>query len=243
MCPSSLYCGDCLSVMNDLDDKSIDMVLADLPFGVTQNTWDKVIPFDLLWKQYKRICKPNAAIVLMGTQPFISKLITSNIKMFRYDFIWHQNKSTGFLNAKIMPLRKHCHIAVFYNKTPIYNPQKTFGHKPVNGYTKHTTDGSNYGSTKTGISGGGSTERYPTSVLNFPVVNNDSKEKFHPTQKPVSLGEYFVKTYTNAQNLVLDNACGSGSFLVAAKNLDRRFIGIDIDQDMINICKKRLEIL
>src|SRR5690606_33568674 len=187
--------------------------------------WDQIIPFDKLWEQYNRIIKDNGAIVLTAVKPFSAMLIMSNPKMYRYDIIWRKNKSTGFLNAKKMPLRQHEEILVFYKKTPTYNPQKTTGHKPANSYTKHTSDGTNYGKTKTGISGGGQTDRYPTSVLDIKVMNNDDPNKFHPTQKPVELFEWLIKTYTNEGDIVLDNCMGSGTTAVACLNTNRNYIG------------------
>lgn len=228
--------------MKDIPDNYVDMVLCDLPYGITANNkWDVVIPFEKLWEQYKRVTKDNAAIVLTAAQPFASQLIMSNLKMFKYDFVWEKNKSTGFLNAKKMPLRKHELILVFYKKLPTYNPQKTKGHKPVNAYKKNTSDGSNYGVTKTGIKGGGQTDRYPTSILKFPVVNNDSKDKTHPTQKPIDLFSYLIKTYTNEDMIVLDNCIGSGTTAIACKNLDRNFIGIELDQEYCNIARENLK--
>lgn len=233
--------GDCLEVMKSIPDESVDMILCDLPYGVTaQNKWDVIIPFDELWTAYKRITKKNAAIVLTATQPFASQLIMSNPKMFRYDLIWEKNKSTGFLNAKKMPLRRHELVLVFYRKSPIYNPQKTTGHKPVNSFTKHTSDGTNYGQTKVGIKGGGQTDRYPTSILEFPVVNNDSESKSHPTQKPVELFEWLIKTYTREGMVVLDNCLGSGTTAVACKNLNRRYIGIEKDEGYWKTATERL---
>ena len=238
---NKIICEDCFQAMAKIPDHSVDMILCDLPYGVTtQNKWDVILPFDQLWSNYKRIAKVNAAIVLTATQPFASQLIVSNPKMFRYDLIWEKNKVRGFLNANKMPLRSHESILVFYSKLPAYNPQKTTGHKPVNSYTKHSTDGSNYGKTKTGISGGGQTDRFPTSVIKIPVVNNDSKEKFHPTQKPVVLFEYLIKTYTNSGDIVLDNCIGSGTTAVACVNTGRRFIGIDADEKYCEIAKSRL---
>ncbi len=232
--------GDCLEVMKVIPDKYIDMILCDLPYGVTaQNPWDEVISFDPLWAEYKRIIKNNAAVVLTAIQPFASQLITSNINMFRYDLIWEKNKSTGFLNAKKMPLRKHEHILVFYKKLPTYNPQKTFGHKAVNSYNK-INDGTNYGKTKIGVKGGGQTDRYPNSILKIPVVNNDSEERFCSTQKPVALFEYLIKTYTNPGNIVLDSCVGSGTTCIAARNLGRQFIGIEKDPIFCEIAQKRL---
>jgi DNA modification methylase len=166
--------GDCIEVMKGIPDAVVDMVLTDLPYQVTaRNSWDVIIPFEPLWKEYERITKQNAAMVFTATQPFAAQLIMSNPKIFKYDLIWRKNKVHGHLNAKKMPLRNHESIMVFYRKPPSYTPQKTTGHKPVNSYTHHV-DSSNYGPTKHGFSGGGSTERYPVSVLDFPVLNNDS---------------------------------------------------------------------
>lgn len=233
--------GDCLEVMPQIEPESIDLILCDLPYGVTaRNKWDQIIPFDKLWKEYVRVAKKNAAIVLTATQPFASQLIMSNPQLFRYDLIWAKNKKTGFLNAKKMPLRAHESIVVFYQKLPVYNPQKTTGHKPVNSYTKHTSDGTNYGETLKGIKGGGQTDRYPTSVLHFPVVNNDSKEKLHPTQKPVELFEWLIKTYTDEGMLVLDNCIGSGTTAIAAMQTNRRFIGIENNETYHRVACNRI---
>jgi site-specific DNA-methyltransferase (adenine-specific) len=233
--------GNCLDIMKELPDKSVDMVLCDLPYGVTaRNKWDKIIEPAALWSSYTRVCKPNAAIVLFAAQPFASIMVASNPKEFRYDWIWEKNKSTGFLNAKKMPLRKHEHLLVFYRKVPTYHPQKTTGHSPVHKFVKNTSDGNNYGQTKLGVSGGGSTERYPSSVLRFPVINNDNPEKFHPTQKPVELCEYLIKTYTNEGDTILDNTMGSGSTGVAALRTGRKFIGIEQDKKYFDKALKRL---
>jgi DNA modification methylase len=233
--------GDCLDLMSDIPDATVDMVCSDLPYGVTaRNEWDKVIDLEKMWEQYNRITKPTAAIVLFASQPFTTQLINSNLKNFRYDLVWEKNKSTGFLNAKVMPLRMHEQVLVFYRKKPIYNPQKTTGHKPVNRYTKNTSDGTNYGETKIGRKGGGSTERYPTSILKFPVINNDDPEKFHPTQKPVELLEFLIKSYTNEGDTVLDNAAGSGSTCIAAINTKRRYIGIEGDPEFYKKALQRI---
>jgi site-specific DNA-methyltransferase (adenine-specific) len=226
-----------------IKEKSIDMVLCDLPYETTNQPWDKMIPFEPLWNEYTRIIKDNGAIVLTCVEPFRSKLIMSNLKMFRYDLIWEKNKSTGFLNAKKQPLRKHESIAVFYKKQPVFNPQKTTGHKPVNSYTKHTSDGNNYGKTKKGISGGGQTDRYPTSILKFNVVNNDNPDKIHSAQKPIELLEYLIRTYTNEGDLILDNAMGSGNTCIAARNLKRDYIGIEKYQDFFLDAQEKIEIV
>lgn len=209
--------------------------------GTTKNKWDEIIPLEPLWKEYKRVIKDKGAIVLFAVKPFSAQLIMSNPKMYRYDIIWSKNKSTGFLNAKRMPLRSHEEILVFYKKLPTYHPQKTTGHKPTNSYTKHTSDGSNYGKTKQGITGGGNTDRYPTSILEIPVMNNDDKDKFHPTQKPVKLLEWLVETYTNENEIVLDTCMGSGTTAVACKNTDRQFIGFELDKEYIHLANKRLK--
>ena len=226
-----------------IKEKSIDMVLCDLPYETTNQTWDKMIPFEPLWNEYTRIIKDNGAIVLTCVEPFRSKLIMSNLKMFRYDLIWEKNKSTGFLNAKKQPLRKHESIAVFYKKQPVFNPQKTTGHKPVNSYTKHTSDGNNYGKTKKGISGGGQTDRYPTSILKFNVVNNDNPDKIHSAQKPIELLEYLIRTYTNEGDLILDNAMGSGNTCIAARSLKRDYIGIEKYKDFFLDAQEKIEIV
>lgn len=236
---NNIICGDCLSVMRKIPDAAIDMILCDLPYGITnRNKWDVIIPFAPLWRQYNRIIKPTGVIALTATQPFASELINTNIDFFRYDLIWVKNKSTGFLNANKMPLRSHESILIFYKNPPIYSPQKTTGHKPVNSFTKNKSDGLNYGETKLGIKGHNQTDRYPTSVLDFPVVNNDSSEKIHPTQKPVALFEYLIKTFSNEGDTVLDSCIGSGTTAVACKISKRNFIGIELDMDF---CKKATE--
>lgn len=240
----TLLQGDCLEIMKKIPDGSIDMVLTDPPYGTTQCRWDSIIPFEPMWEQLKRITKKNSAIVLMACQPFTSALVMSNPKMFRYDWVWKKNKSTGFLNAKKMPLRNKEDILVFYSSLPTYNPQKTIGHKPVNSFTKHTSDGETMGKTKIGWKGGGSTERYPTCVQEFNVVNQDGTSddgKFHPTQKPVALMEYLIKTYTNENETVLDFTMGSGTTGVAAIKCNRKFIGIEHNTEYFSIAKNRIE--
>ena len=233
--------GDCLELMKNIPSKSIDMILCDLPYQVTRQKWDVIIPFKLLWEQYERIIKDNAAIVLTATEPFRSKLIMSNPDLFKYDLIWVKNNSTGFLNAKKQPLRQHESILVFYRKPPTFNPQKTNGHKPVNTYTHN--QGANtliYSETKRGFKGGGQTDRYPTSVLNFSVVGN-GKNKHHSNEKPVALMEYLIKTYTDKGDTVLDNCAGSGSTLVAAKNAGRQFIGIEKEKKYYDVILNRMQ--
>lgn len=224
--------------MAKLLDNSIDMVLCDMPYGVTQNKWDTPLNLDDMWQQYERVIKSNGVIVLFGQGMFSSRLMLSNPTLYRYTLIWKKTTSTGFLNSKRQPLRCHEDILVFYKASPTYNPQMTNGHRPVHTYTKHTSDGTNYGKTKTGISGGGSTSRYPTSIIEF--ATDKQKEHFHPTQKPITLLEWLILTYTNPGEAVLDNCCGSGSTLVAANNTGREYIGIDIDHQYIKVSEKRL---
>lgn len=234
----NLIKGNCLEKMKDIEDKSIDMILCDLPYGTTQNKWDSIIPLDKLWEQYCRVIKDNGAIVLFAQTPFDKVLGCSNLKMLKYEWIWEKTSATGHLNAKKMPMKAHENILVFYKKLPTYNPQKTTGHTPVHSYTKHQDDGSNYGKTLIGISGGGSTERYPRSVQVFKT--DKQKEALHPTQKPVDLLEYLIKTYTNENETVLDNCMGSGSTGVACINTNRNFIGIELDDNYFNIAKNRI---
>lgn len=229
--------GDCLERMKEISDGSVDMILTDPPYGTVACAWDSIVDLDLMWEQLKRIIKPNGAIVLMGNEPFTSKLVCSNLKDFKYRWDWKKNKSTGFLNAKKQPLRCIEDLCVFYSKQPTYNPQKTTGHKPVNTFTKHTSDGETMGKTKLGISGGGQTDRYPTNCIDhIPVMNNDKSHgvKIHPTQKPIELMEYMIRTYTNKGETVLDFTIGSGSTILAADNLGRNAIGIEM-----GVCEKK----
>lgn len=238
MIDDGFYCMDCFDGMPQIDDKSIDMILCDLPYGTTQCSWDVVIPFEPLWEEYKRIIKDSGAIVLFGMEPFSSYLRISNIEMFKYDWIWDKVKGTGFLNAKKQPMRNHEIISVFYKNQCKYHPQMTAGHKPIHNYTKHSSDGDCYGKTKTGISGGGSTERYPRSIQVFSADTQISS--IHNTQKPVELCEYLIKTYTDVGDLVLDSCAGSCSTGVACHNTGRRFIGFEKDKDIFEKANKRL---
>lgn len=212
--------------MKQIADESVDMIFCDLPYGVTaRNRWDTIIPPDKLWRQYERIIKPDGAILLFGQDKFTARMMLSNERMHHYNIIWQKTTPTGFLNANRMPLRSHEDIMVFYKNLPTYHPQKTVGHTPVHSYTKHTSDGSNYGDTQLGVSGGGSTERYPTSVWRF--ATDKQKEALHPTQKPLELCRYAIRTFSNPGGLVLDNCCGAGSIPLAAKLEGRHYIGMD----------------
>lgn len=234
---------DCLKAMKDISNKSIDMILCDLPYGLTQNKKDIIIPFEPLWKEYERIIKDNGAIVLFAQGKFYIDLINSNKKLFRYDLIWNKVLTSGFLNAKRMPLRQHEQIAIFYKKLPTYNPQMEEGkplHSKGKSYLTKETKNQNYGKFNV-IEDlrAGTTEKYPTSILNFKKAHPSIAK--HPTEKPVELLEYLIKTYTNEEDLVLDNCMGSGSTGVACKHLNRKFIGIEIDEKYFEIAKKRIE--
>jgi len=222
--------------MPEIPDKSIDMILCDLPYGTTQCKWDAVIPFESLWREYRRLIKDKGAIVLTATQPFASQIVISNLDLFKYEWIWKKPMGQGFLNAKSQPLRNHEQILVFYNKQPTYNPQFTKG-KPYK--QKQGDHGTNYGkrgknvkeviTINEGI-------RYPLTVQDF----NYDKDKVHPTQKPVELFEYLIRTYTNEGDLVLDNCIGSGTTAVACINTKRNFIGIELEEKYYKIALERI---
>lgn len=232
-----LYNGDCLELMKDIPDGSIDMILCDLPYGTTQCKWDNIIPFEPLWEQYNRIIKNNGAIVLFGTEPFSSTLRLSNLKNYKYDWIWDKVKGTGFLNAKRQPMRNHELLSVFYKKQCLYNPQKTFGHKLKKSYRSKELQTDVYGEMKNDYTYE-STERYPRSIQVFHTDTQNSS--LHPTQKPVALCEYMIKTYTNENEIVLDNCLGSGSTGIASINTNRKFIGMELDNTYFNIAKERI---
>lgn len=236
---TKLIHGDCLECMGDIPDKSVDMILCDMPYGTTQNKWDTVIPLDRLWYIYKRIIKDNGAIVLFSQQPFTAALVNSQPQLFRYEMIWHKTLATGFLNANRMPLRAHENILVFYNKLPTYNPQKTHGHKRKVSTAEHKRNSKKttvYGAHKANTYD--STDRYPTSVMTYST--DKQKAAYHAAQKPVALLEYLIRTYTNEGETVLDNCMGSGSTGVACVNTGRNFIGIEIDDNYFNIAKERI---
>ena len=222
-----------------IPDNSIDMILADLPYGTTQNNWDSVITLDELWKQYERIIKDNGAIILTADGKFTFKLYNSNPKLFRYKLIWNKKNPTGFLNANRMPLRQHEDILVFYKKLPNYNPIMEIRGKPrqKGSYNKREGNGDMcYGSFDNIEKY--NNEYYPTSILTF--SNANQKEKMHPTQKPVNLFEYLIKTYTNENDIVLDNVMGSGTTAVACLKTNRRFIGFEKDKEYYNKAIKRI---
>ena len=240
--------GNCLEAMKNIPNKSIDMILCDLPYGTTQNEWDSVIPLNKLWEQYERIIKDKGVIVLTSQGIFTYKLILSNEKLFKYKMVWIKSKATNFLNAKVQPLRKHEDICVFYKKQPTYNPQKTLGEAYDKWFRKDQHTGS-YGLFETRhVKSNG--ERYPSDIIYFKTAESEG-EVYHPTQKPISLGRYLIKTFTNSGDLVLDNTCGSGSFLVSAVLEGRNFIGIELNKenilhhkhkvDMLKVCNERIE--
>lgn len=230
--------GDCLKVMPKFPDHSIDMILCDLPYGTTQNNWDSVIPLDKLWNEYERIIKTNGVIALTSQGIFTAKLIMSNPSLFKYKIVWVKSKSTNFLNAKKQPLRKHEDICIFYKKQPSYNPQMTPGLPFNKGFRKNQLTGSYGDFNSVEVKSNG--DRYPYDVIYFKTAESEG-EVFHPTQKPVELGRYLIKTFTQPGNIVLDNACGSGSFLVSAVLENRKYIGIEKNQETYLHKHKRVD--
>ena len=231
---NTLFEGDCLDVMAKIPTASIDMVLCDLPYGTTQNKWDSVIDLDRLWDAYHRVVKSDGAIVLTSQGIFTAKLMLSNERHFKYKLAWEKSKPTNFLNAKKQPLRKHEDVCVFYRKQPTYNPQMSIGLPYDKGVRKDQLSGS-YGDFKPRhVKSSG--ERYPTDVVYFKTAESEGAV-WHPTQKPVDLARYLIRTYTNAGDLVFDNSFGSGSFLVAAALEGRDFCGIEKNED-VHLFKK-----
>ena len=247
-----LWQGDCLELMNNIPDKSVDMIFTDLPYNTTQNSWDCMIDLNKLWEQYKRIIKEHGCIALWGQAPFSHVLACSNLKQYRYEWIIEKTKATGHLNAKKMPMKAHENvlifseleetpetIQVFYEKLPTYTPQMTEGHTPVHSYTKHSSDGGCYGKTQIGWSGGGSTQRYPRDVLQFKW--DTQKSSLHPTQKPLTACEYFIRTYTNEGDVVLDSCAGSMTTAIACVNTKRKCIAIEKDENYYKIGCDRVD--
>lgn len=237
-----LYQGDCLEILPKLNTQ-ISAVIADPPYGKLNKKckWDNVINIQRMWECLKPFCKENTPIILFAQEPYTSMLIVSNIKMFKYKLFWHKTTLNGYLNAKRQPLRCIEEILVFYKKQCTYNPQKSMGHKPMNSYRKRVEISNNtvcYGKTTKEISGGGSVERYPTQVLTF--KSDKQTMNLHPTQKPLSLMEYLIKTYTNEGDTVLDFCMGSGTTGKACQNLNRDFIGIELGEVNFQIAQTRL---
>ena len=230
-----LYNGDCLKVMDELIEEGVkvDCIFTDPPYGTTVCKWDTVIPFDKMWSRLNKLIKPNGAICLFGSQPFTTTLNNSNLKMYKYEWIWIKNNSTGFQMANKRPLKKHELISVFYKKQPTYNPQGLISYGKLNkrgGVVQNWEDMkvNKYIQSYT---------NYPTQLLEFSY----DKNKIHPTQKPVALLEYLIRTYTNKSEIVLDFTMGSGSTGVACMNTDRKFIGIELDKNYFDIASKRIE--
>ena len=229
-----LHKGDCLEVMQDIETGSVDAIITDPPYGTTACKWDSVIPFEPMWEQLNRIIKPNGAIVLFGSEPFSSALRMSNIKNYKYDWIWNKSRPTGFLNAKKQPLRKTENVSVFYKKQPTYNRQFKKVKKKI---FKRSKGGATYGNQKsipTNVSNEG--KENPYTLIDFKCINGK-----HPTQKPVALMEYLIKTYTNQGEVVLDFTMGSGSTGVACVNTKRSFIGIEQDDKYFTIAQDRID--
>lgn len=233
---NKIYCEDCLTGMQKIDTESIDMILCDLPYGKTHSKWDVIIPCDLLWEQYERIIKPHGAIVLTATEPFSSLLISSNLKLFRYDLIWQKNHPKGHLNAKRMPLRGHEQILIFYKKPPHYHPEMRTG--------KYRQKGGNNAMDGTGVYGKAgdytvfNDQYYPTSIVN--ISNAIQTGKIHPNEKPVELFEYLIRMYSDKNSIVMDNCMGSGTTAIACLNTDRIFIGFENDYKYYCLANKRI---
>ena len=233
----NLFKGDCLIEMAQIKSCSIDMILCDLPYGITKNGWDIIIPFDKLWEHYNRIIKDNGAVVLFGSQPFTSLMITSNLKNFRYCLVWEKNKFSDFLNAKRKPMKTNEDIAIFYKKQPTYNPQYWYSTPYTRWNTQSAVDKqTNYGNHKENFVESLDGKRLPTTVLKF----NRIERPKHPTQKPVDLLEWLIKTYSNEGEVVLDNCMGVGSTGVACKNLKRSFIGIELNDLYFDIANESI---
>lgn len=228
------YNDDCLEVMKTFADKSVDVVISDLPYGSTACVWDNIIPFDELWFQYKRICKYN--VVLFGSQPFTTTLIMSNLKYFKYSYVWEKNFSTNFFHAKRMPLRKTEDICVF--EKGLYFPQKTQGHQPTQSAKGLSTGKLWHGTNKRDYAGG-DTSRYPTNIIKINTV--DPKKRIHPTQKPIELLEYLIKTHSTENMVILDNCAGSGTTAIACENTNRRWICIEKDQKYSDLGIRRID--
>lgn len=234
----NLQQGDCLELMKGIPDKSIDMIFCDLPYGTTHNKWDSIIPLDKLWREYHRIVKENGAMVFTASGLFTAQLMISNSSEYKYKYVWEKSKATNFLNAKRQPLRKHEDVLVFYKKQPTYHPQMTKGEAYFKGIRKNQVTGS-YGEFKPVLVKSEGL-RYPVDVFYFKTAESEGAV-IHPTQKPVALLEYLIKTYTNKNETVLDNTMGSGSTGVACVNTGRNFIGMELDEEYFNKAKNRIE--
>lgn len=232
----NLYLGNCLDILGEIEENSVDMVLCDLPYGTTACTWDSIIPLELLWEQYNRVCKESAAMVFTAAQPFTTTLAASNIKNFKYEWIWEKPQGTNPMNAKVMPLKSHENILVFYRKKPTYNPQMWFS-TPYSGFSSDTSKiGEVYGKAKSKHRDNPEGSRYPKTILKF-----KQEKGLHPTQKPVELMRYLIRTYSNKNDLILDNTMGSGTTGVACVLENRKFIGIEKDETYFKIAQDRIK--
>ena len=232
----NLYLGNCLDILGEIGENSVDMVLCDLPYGTTACTWDSIIPLELLWEQYNRVCKESAAMVFTAAQPFTTTLAASNIKNFKYEWVWEKPQGTNPMNAKVMPLKSHENILVFYRKKPTYNPQMWFS-TPYSGFSSETSKiGEVYGKAKSKHRDNPEGSRYPKTILKF-----KQEKGLHPTQKPVELMRYLIRTYSNENDLILDNTMGSGTTGVACVLENRKFIGIEKDETYFKIAQDRIK--
>ena len=235
---NKIYNEDCLEGMKRIPDGSLDMILCDLPYGTTRNKWDSIIPLEPLWEQYERVIKDNGAIVLTAQTPFDKILGASNLKYLKYEWIWQKTKASGHLNAKKMPMKNHENILVFYKKLPTYNPQGLIDGEFNNSRPAKNREGTNYGK-ETSNFGTSTKGNYPKTVQLF--ANPSGKGHLHPTQKPVELFEYLIKTYTNEGETVLDNCMGSGTTAIACLNTNRNFIGFELDEGYFDIANERID--
>jgi site-specific DNA-methyltransferase (adenine-specific) len=230
--------GDCLEIMPSFPNKHFNMIFCDLPFGTTQNAWDSILPLDQLWNQYKRIIKDGGVIALYAQTPFDKILGASNLEMLKYEWIWEKQKATGFLNARKAPLKAHENILIFYKGSPTYNPQMTPGEPYDKGIRKAGNGNGTYGNFVVNPIINETGDRFPRSVIKFKTADAEG-EIFHPTQKPIGLSEYFIKTYTNEGESVLDNTAGSGSVGVACMNTNREFTLIEKEKKYFDHCVRR----
>lgn len=232
----NLYLGNCLDILKEVEDNSVNMVLCDLPYGTTACSWDSIIPLEPLWGQYNRICKENAAMVFTAAQPFTTILAASNIKNFKYEWIWEKPQGTNPMNSKVMPLKSHENILVFYRKKPTYNPQMWFS-TPYSGFSSETSKiGEVYNKAKSKHRDNPEGSRYPKTILKF-----KQEKGLHPTQKPVELMRYLIRTYSNKNDVILDNTMGSGTTGVACVLENRKFIGIENDEKYFKVAQDRIE--
>lgn len=232
----NLYLGNCLDILDEIEDNSVDMVLCDLPYGNTACSWDSIIPLEPLWEQYNRICKENAAMVFTAAQPFTTILAASNLKNFKYEWIWEKPQGTNPMNAKVMPLKSHENILVFYRKKPTYNPQMWFS-TPYSGFSSETSKiGEVYNKAKSKHRDNPEGSRYPKTILKF-----KQEKGLHPTQKPVELMRYLIRTYSNKNDTILDNTMGSGTTGVACILENRKFIGIENDEKYFKVAQDRIK--